>query len=483
MINEDMEAAFPIEDIIRDTIQKHGLISENSKALAAVSGGADSVCLLFILKSIAEEFKFSLEAVHVNHQLRGTESDEDEKYVRSLCDVLGIKLHVFSLNIKQISQSKRMSLEEAGREARYEVFRQLAKKIGADVICVAHNRNDQAETVLLNIIRGTGLEGLKGMDYRNGLIVRPLLDIPRTAIEQFCQSKGLKPRVDSSNLDTAYTRNKIRLRLLPFIEDLTGRDAVPAIARMSKLLSSDNEYLKICAEEGFEKLLIEKDPALVKINSVSAAELHQALLSRVIRRCISELAGSLKGIEQKHIFEIMDFMQTGQTGSEIHLPHGIRVRKSYGELMFVLEREYSKFESDLVIPGKTEIYPLGLSVEATIINKESEEGIAGERAKLYYKENKDSRVQYFDYDLLRTGIRIRNRKNGDRITPRGMKGTKKLKDYFIDRKIPRHERNEILLIAKGIEVVWAVGFETNEKYKVMDSTCNILKLQIGKIKL
>jgi tRNA(Ile)-lysidine synthase len=517
-----METTFPIKDIVKETIQKHSLIEAGTKVLAAVSGGADSVCLLYILKSISEGLHFTLEAVHVNHQLRGKESDEDEQYVRNLCDKLGIKVHVFKLNIREIAREKRMSIEEAAREERYRVFRQLAEEIGADVISVAHNRNDQAETILLNIIRGTGLEGLKGMSYRNGPVIRPLLDIPRKEIELFCRNENLYPRVDSSNLDVTYTRNKVRLRILPYIGSVMGTDAVNAIVRMSELLDCDNEYLEICAKTEFNRAVLEKNAAVVKIDLDYAVKLHQAVLSRVIRHCILELTGMLKGIGQKHIFDVLELIRRGKTGNEIHLPRGIVVKRSYTTMDFALrDKDYAKekkveeagptedspesikqkptseselgtqHEFELNIPGETQLCAFGISIKAGIASKNSEEGTAGKCCESYYKEkkheknkykeDKNSLVQYFDYDLLNTGIKIRTRRNGDRISPRGFKGTKKLKKYFIDRKIPREERDNILLIAKDDVIVWAVELETNEKFKVTDRTRNILKLEVGKI--
>ena len=475
--NKVMNKAFPIEDIVKETIRRHIGIAPNSIVLAGISGGADSVCLLYLLHSISKEFNFSLEAAHVNHMLRGSESDGDEEYVRSLCEQLGITLHVSKFNIRELARSKRISLEEAGREARYGEFNRIADVIGADTICVAHNQNDQAETVMMNLIRGAGLDGLEGMDYRSGRVARPLLDIPRKEVELFCEKKGLKPRIDSSNLEMTYIRNKIRLRLFPFIKDNFGRDITSALSKMAGLLRSDNDFIESAAAETFGKVRrgnIQTNSVL--LDSKELTKIHEAISSRVIRMAIAEIRGDVKGIEQKHIAEVAELVKSGQTGTAIHLPHGIRVRKSYDTIEILMKDTLAtkpKFELDLRVPGKTVVPECGMEIETEIIDKNP--------AVNFPEESRTSFLQYFDYDLLNKGIKIRNRRNGDRISPKGFSGTKKLKDYLIDRKIQRHERDDIVLIADGNEIVWAVGLETSEKFRVSDTTKNILRLKTGKI--
>jgi tRNA(Ile)-lysidine synthase len=229
---------------VKETIIKHGLIRGGDLVLAGVSGGADSLCLLHVLYCLSKSMGFAVEAVHVNHMLRGAESDGDEKFVESICNDWGIKLSVLRRDVRRLKEEEGFSLEEAARYARYEAFEECADNIGADRIAVAHNRNDQAETILMNIMRGTGLDGLTGMDYTRGRIIRPLLDVDRADIEEYCRGRGLIPRTDSSNFDNTLTRNKVRNRLIPFIKELFYLDPVDGISRMAGLLKEDAKHLE-----------------------------------------------------------------------------------------------------------------------------------------------------------------------------------------------------------------------------------------------
>lgn len=228
---------------ILDTIKKNGIIKKGDRVVVGVSGGPDSVCLLHVLWRLRKDFDLYIVAVHINHMLRGSESCRDENYVKSLCSELEIELQSICVDIKKVSKEKNMSLEEAGREERYRHFEIVADSVGASRIAVAHNKNDQAETVLMNIIRGSGLDGLKGMDYIRGRIIRPLLDIERNEIEAYCRENSLNPITDSSNLEDIYSRNKIRLNVIPYIDTLFGCNFVKSVDRLNRLVKDDIDFI------------------------------------------------------------------------------------------------------------------------------------------------------------------------------------------------------------------------------------------------
>ncbi|MFZ5987987.1 MAG: tRNA lysidine(34) synthetase TilS [Bacillota bacterium] len=459
-----------IDNIIK-TIEKYKIIANGDSILAGVSGGPDSVCLLHILSSLREDMNIKVFAVHVNHMLRGAESDEDEKYVKDLCAKLSIPLKTEHIDIKKSAKERGLSLEEAGREERYRLFGSMADNIGADKIAVAHNKNDQAETILMNIIRGTGLDGLKGMDYIRGRIIRPLLDIKREEIENYCNVHRLNPRIDSSNLETVYTRNKIRLEVIPYINKLFDADIVHSISKMSELIKSDSDFIEQNMEELYNKAVKKIDDGEITLNLSVLSRYHMAAKRRVIRNSIKEVKGNIKGIENIHIENINDLIEGGKVGSELHLPGGIRVKKSYEILTVYLFKHRAPaldFDERINIPGTTVIKELKSVIEAWLIDIEDVKG-----CKTFQNH---SMTQFFDYNSLDEGINVRNRREGDKFKPLKSKGTKKLKEYFIDCKIPREIRDQLPLIARDKEVVWVIGYKISDKFKVTENTKRVLKL-------
>jgi len=457
-----------------ETIKKYKLINDDEGVVTGISGGPDSVCLLHVLKSLAAQLNIRVFAAHVNHMLRGEESEGDESYVRELCKKLGVPLFVSRHNVGEVSGQKGISLEEAGREIRYSEFEALSAEIGAQKIAVAHNKNDQAETVMLNLLRGAGLDGLKGMEYKTGKIIRPLLDVPRTDIEAYCREYALFPRTDSSNLESDYTRNKVRLDLIPYIDTLFKKNIVESLYRMSSLLRDDYHYIEDCILSIYDGFVMKKEGKAVWLSLEKMAEAHPAVQKRVLRKAIEQVKGDLKGIESVHLESAVSLGTSGKTGSQIHLPLNLRVERSYEALkIFIDDNEKNTctaFDLPLTIPGTTLIGDIKSSVLAVLKKKPIN---IEEYGNLGY----NSLVQFFDYDRLGTGINVRNRRDGDVFKPYRSKGTKKLKEYFIDSKIPRHMRDSIPLIAKGNEVVWVIGYKISDKFKVTENTKSILKLE------
>jgi tRNA(Ile)-lysidine synthase len=455
-----------------NTIKHHDLIQNGDSLVVGISGGPDSVCLIHVLYTIADKLNIKLFAVHINHMLRGRESDEDEQYVRSLCEAINIKLFVESIDIGREASKRGVSLEEAGREARYTVFNRIAREVGATRIAVAHNKNDQAETVLLNMMRGAGLDGLTGMKYIRNNIIRPLLDVEREHIERYCARHSLNPRVDRTNLEDIYTRNKIRLNLIPYINRLMDLDIVGNICRMSSLLRDDACYIDGISREFFNKSIVRREDGKIWLDIQKLKACHPAMQRRVLRNALSEVKGDLKGIESVHISSVIDMFSNGRTGSQLHLPSGLRAEVSYGQLSIYLKgsnRKEEKLNISINIPGITNVRQSYAFLEAFVEKREK-------NIEEYGNIRYNSLVQYFDYDKLKLGINIRNRGPGDVFKPFKSNGTKKLKEYFIDNKVPRDLRDKILLIAKGKEIVWVIGYKISDKFKVTENTKTVLKL-------
>ena len=523
-----------MQSIVLKTINEHSLIEPNESVLVGVSGGPDSVCLLHVFYSLSIIRSINVKkifAVHVNHLLRGEESDADEKYVGDLCSKLGIDLFNMVLNVKELSEKKGISIEEAARKGRYEIFYLLAEQIGNCKIAVAHNKNDQAETILMNIMRGTGLEGLSGMEYKKGILIRPLLDVRRNEIEEYCYANNLNPRIDHTNLENIYTRNKVRLNLIPYIRDNFDVDIIESINRMSELVRDDNDYIKITSEEKYNECVIrecftrgkmknsenyslemcmEADLLKNKITDVkptgndmfSEADIcpmveldinkllscHGAIRKRIVRRAIEKIKGNVVSIENIHIKKVIELCETGRTGAYVCLPQNVRAEKSYDVLKIFLcslhdetldnkrNLKVADFNKKINIPGITNIEEICAYLKADIIDaNEFDE-------KIFKNMDHRSLVQFFDYDMLKDGISIRKREAGDMIFPYNSKGTKKLKDFFIDSKIPKNIRDVLPLVAKGKDIVWVIGYRISERYKVVKDTEKIVRLEFVKDK-
>lgn len=474
------------------TIKTNHLIDHGDGVVVGVSGGPDSICLLHILHSISDVLGIRLYAVHINHMLRGDEADGDEEYTSNLCKELNIPLKVARIDIQKMARQMGASVEEAGRTARYREFDKVAADVGAKRIAVAHNKNDQAETVMMHIIRGSGIKGLIGMELSRGTIIRPLLNVSRNEIEQYCKDNSLAPRIDSSNLKSEYTRNKVRLELFPYIDKSFGSNITESLLRLSQHALEDNDYLEKCAVKSYEECLRKcSSENRVDFDIEKLVILHRAIKVRVIRQAVFQCAGSINGIGDSHLCAILKLAERGITGTFVELPGGIRAGVSYGVLSIYKEEKSNHNkgqcknerqdrqgsnnlqaqEISLPIPGAVYAEELGMAVSTSVLDALEVDNCNS----MGY----NSLVQFFDYQLLKKGINIRNRHDGDIFKPLKSNGTKKLKEYFIDNKIPREVRSRIPLICIGNEVIWIIGYKISDKFKVTENTKSILKIVIA----
>jgi tRNA(Ile)-lysidine synthase len=355
---------------VLETIKKYKLINYGDGIVVGISGGYDSVCLLHILYSFSEELNLKLYPVHINHMLRGSEAQRDESFVRTFCSSLGLNLHAEEINVAKMAEDDKISLEEAGRNARYEIFNKVAALKAATSIAVAHSRNDQAETILMRICRGTGLEGLRGMEYKRDNIIRPLLDIDRYQIESYVNENNLEAVTDSSNLHTDFFRNRIRLNVMPQINSAANIDISQNLLRLSKIVVADDDYLRYNAEISYQKCLKSRTAACVELELSHLKEMHQAIKGRVLRLAISDILGSLNGIGYTHIEKIILLIENGQTGSRIEIPHEICASKSYGLLLIKKHQTEQKliFEKEIEVPGSTLVDSIGAEITTRIID-------------------------------------------------------------------------------------------------------------------
>ncbi len=456
-------------DIVKNTISKHKLISYGASLVIGVSGGADSLCLLHVIKSIRNEWGLKLYAVHLNHMFRGAEAEEDALFVRQICKEWDIPAFIETFDVPAYIKQTGLSPEEAGREIRYRLFEEVRQKVGADKIAVAQNLNDNVETVLMRFLRGTGIEGLKGIEAARDNIIRPLLEVERSKIEDYCNQNQLLPRIDKTNLQTIYSRNKIRLELIPYIKQNFNPSIENAMTRLSSIVKDENDYLETQAEHYFSKAAaIGSEKISYNINDIENC--HTAIKRRIIRLGILRLTGSLRGYDSKNIELVLDLIGK-KTGSAIELPKNIKAYISYNQLILTknVEKVNKKCYYNLIYDFCTALSDYGYNV---LVQKKQ----LGEVSF----DNRELHTIYIDEAKIKNQLILRTRQQGDIFSPIGMSGSKKLKDYFIDEKIPKDMRDQMLVVADGSDIVWVVGKRISEKYKITSNTKDILMISITK---
>jgi len=437
----------------KNTILAHKLIPAGAGVLAGVSGGADSVALLCALCEIKNELGFELFAAHLNHGIRGEEAEGDQAYVRELCNALAVPLYEETLDIPVIARAQGKTLEQAAREQRYEFFERALEKFGAGRIAVAHHMEDQAESIMLHLIRGSGLKGLTGMEYLRGNIIRPFLDLHRQDVENYLKEKGIAYRTDSTNLDREASRNRLRLDVMPYIAEHINPAVTDALCSMAQLLRQDEEYLASMAAEALKDAKTQRGYDRAKL-----AALDAPIRSRALRMAI-EAAGVHSDIDRIHVDKVTELL-SARTGASLDLPH-IAAWVSYDDICFGQRAEKARWEVPFAHEGKT-VFEGGFffadAVESDII--------------------KSNLVGYMDGDRLPEAV-VRPRKEGDVFHPYGAPGSKKLKAVLIDRKIPRDER-DIPGIFAGNELLFMPGLGISDKVKVTADTRRIIRVRYTK---
>jgi tRNA(Ile)-lysidine synthase len=396
------------------------MIQKNDKIIVGVSGGADSLALLHILNMLSKETGFSIICVHVNHCLRGEYADQDEAFVKETCQEWGVPCFTKKIDVAAIAKKIGISVEEAGRNARYEYFNEIKQKENADKIAVAHNANDNAETVLMRIIRGTGVEGLSGIRPVREGIIRPLIEVERSLIEEYCSENKLAYRVDNSNFENKYTRNKIRLELIPYLADNFNPKIIQSVNRLSKLASLDNDYINYNIGDILNEVITVKEKEYIKIDFKKLSKYNPNIYQRILRKILSLLYASMKDIESVNLQSAADFITSAKNGSIYELPNGLVLRKNYNHI-----DAFKKAEIDDNIN-----YEYSFEPEKEIYIKEADLFVNSKILDVKDVKLKTSIMMHlFDIDKLPKYLKIRNRKDGDIIYPSGMTGKRNLRTF------------------------------------------------------
>lgn len=469
-----------MEDRVRQFIKEHQLVNRGDRIAVGVSGGADSVCLLYLLNDYKKLFGFELYVVHVNHGIREKEAEEDEAYVQEICHKLGLHFHAYHIDVTKLSQTCGMSLEEAGRKARYDAFLEECKELSCNKIAVAHHMNDTVETVLFNLVRGTGIQGLTGIAAKRKMaegveVIRPLLCVKREEIEAYLNERGLPFCVDATNLTDDYSRNKLRNQVIPFMKSELNEGVIEHISKTAAHLYEINEYINHNIDYAYPLYVTTTGEDNELSLSMEVQKENPVIIKGLLRKILGQmLHEGLKDIDSDHIDQLVRLMDLG-VGKMLNLPRGLIARKQYDAVLFTFSSESRNkidrasicMELNIHQPGEYDLREIGKTLRVDIIE---------------YKKNmiipKNAYTKWFDYDKIKNTVFIRNRQTGDYLQVKQDGGSKKLKDYFIDRKIPREERDSYLLLADGSHVMWILEDRISEAYKVGAKTKKILVISL-----
>lgn len=419
---------------VRNTIKKYGLLEKGDGVLIGLSGGADSVCLTHILYSLSEELGIKIYTAHMNHCLRGIYADNDEHFAVSFSKGLGIECIAEKNDVRSYAEKNGVSEEMAGRELRYAFFERVRKEYGLTKIATAHNKNDNAETILMNFMRGSGISGMCGIPFRRGAVIRPLMDAKRSEIENYCRENGLKYVTDSTNHETVYTRNKIRLELIPAIQRDFNPGFIGTVTKNAALMSEELDFIEEQADISFEKVT----DGAVPVDELK--KLHAAVRRRVIIRMMR--SSGISDISSEYVEGVMRLAEREHTGTSINLPDGNTAWIEYGKL-FIGKSEQEALPFEYILPIGEEVYIKELEIT---VKAEISEG------KDVFKGNEASRIA------------VRSRRGGDYFYPVGMDGRKKLKNYFIDEKIPRSKRGKTGILTIDDEIAWIIGKRRDRRF-------------------
>jgi tRNA(Ile)-lysidine synthase len=460
-----------LKDRTLKTVRKYSMLHDGDNVLIGLSGGPDSVCLSVILDKLRDNFNISLNAVYINHGLRPEESKAEEAFCQELCKRRDINFYVKSVDVQQYAEEKSLGIQEAARELRYQVFDDLCDEIKADSIALGHNADDQAETVLMRLMRGSGRSGLSGIPPKRGRIIRPLIEFGRDDIEDFLAGaiqelplhSGCPYVIDSSNLKETYFRNWVRINLISEIKR-KNPSFVHEICRTADIFREEEEYLELIVTKTLMRMISRKSDSSIELFITPLEILEKPVLRRVLRRAIKETRG-LRGIGYEHVESIISLIKKGKAGDRIILPDNIRVVREYSLLKMTMEKPSQLGEYELQVPGETEVQEIGKSIRASYIEQKG--GVI---------QSRDETM--LDADRLVFPLKIRCRTEGDYFYPLGFGKRKKIQDFFVDEKIPRDERDSIPVVLSGNDIIWVAGYRADDRFKVTDRTEIILKLII-----
>ncbi len=432
-------------DKVRDTVKKYALVDYGDKVICAVSGGADSVCMLHAMLALRAEYNLTLYIANVNHLLRGEESDDDSEFVKIIARAADIKLFYREYDVHKIAKERKLGEEECGRCLRYEFFQEIANELGGAKIATAHNLNDNAETVLFRLVRGTASRGLSGIKHKRDNVIRPLLDVSRTEIERYLKSNSITWCEDSTNKLPVYSRNKIRLGVIPVLNEISP-SAEEKIVSAARFISEDDGFLNACADV-LMKDCFDGESLILDSFNTSPMPLRRRIASKVL-----DIWG-VKEISAEKIEDFLRFLQK-ENGKMFDLNAQFYARKAYGKAVKSDRNRGYEFDGiiDIDSPMITDRWKLQVFMSDTPVKKNGND------------------MAVFDAEKLFPPFDVSQKKDGDKMKIKGMKGTKKLSDIFTDAKISTDLRGKLPVVRKNGEVLFVGGLRQTALFSPDENT-------------
>ncbi len=467
-----------LKEKVLETIKRYSMIEPGDRVLVALSGGPDSVALLHILKDLQSRLGISLLAAHLNHGIRGEEAEEDARFSKELAESLGIPITIKKADVLNFKSRHKHSLEMAAREVRYHFLTETASALGANKIATGHTANDQAEEVLLNLVRGAGITGLAGIPpVRDDLFVRPLIRCRREEIISFLKERKISFRYDSSNTDMAFLRNRIRHRVIPILKE-ENPQIVRTLSKTAEIVRDEEEFLDGYTEKILENISVyDRKTRSVKVKIPDILRHYPAVRRRIIRMCIKKLTRKVWGIGFEKIEEIIGMCSRSGERASVEL-HGNMVAEKYGENLVIRVKPR---ESDLnycfpiSVPGVYKIAdPFDVIISLEYLPSETYLRQAHGTAHWAKLEPCEA---IMDADMVNFPLEIRSPCPGDRFVPLGLGGTKKLQDFFVDEKIPRYMRPFIPILQDTDKIIWIIGYRIDDRVKVTPRTKRLLRIK------
>lgn len=456
-----------IADRLKETVKKYSMLNPGDRIVVAVSGGPDSVCLLHLLHALSDELGTSLHIAHLDHMFRGKESADEALFVADMARNLNIPATVERIDVPAFCRESGLSSQAGAREARYGFLQRVAGGTGSSRIATGHTADDQAETFLMRLLRGAGVSGLSAIPPVRENIIRPLIEVTREEVLAYLAANDLQFKTDLSNSKPLYTRNRIRLEVLPVLKRFNPR-IVETLAAEAALLRDENEaidsHLSACAAR-----IMSRDDENVTINREEFMLLPLAFRRRLLITFVDLAGASSSGLSAVQINEALLFMTAARTGRTMNLSQGFVIAREYDRFVIGATSSATGFTNTLAIPGITAISPLGMEIETSL-----SAGLTRAAEDINYLWRAE-----FDYDKIEPLVTLRSRRPGDRFRPAGMGGrSKKLQDFLVDAKVPRRKRDAVPLLVSGDDILWVLGLRTDERFLPGPGTKNVLSVTV-----
>lgn len=485
-----------LETVVASYIDRYQLLPASGEVVVAVSGGADSLCLLYLLHRLCGPGKrypeVRLRAAHLNHKLRGEASDRDAAAVSGTVASWGLPITLGEIDVLALARTERRSLEDAARSARYRFLREVAH---GQPIAVAHHADDQVETLLLHLLRGSGLAGMVGMLPRQQDIIRPLLEVRHAQTVAYCQEHGIKPLEDLSNTDPRFLRNRIRHELLPILESLNP-GIRNTLLRNADVVRVDVEWMDAQVDACWPTAVISEQDGYIKLSIQALLALPLSLQRHLLRRVTASLCEGQSPLEIRHYTLVEQFLAQHNDRQErmLHLPHHLRVIRNLNEVTFERLDEYTTIETELTwnqlntevalpIPGRIEVPGTPWTAAADLVPTELMERVREalhreDWSKVWRLLSPTCHAVYVDAGVVGSFLKVRTRRPGDRMQPLGMRHEKKVQDIFVDKHIVRSERGSIPIFCTPFHCIWLAGVTLDERARLTSKTQQVVRLSI-----